>query len=408
MSVFAYRGRRAGEPVEGRLEAVSSEAVARELSGLGITPIAIDRVAEAKSDDVRDLLAGLRRRRVKIEDLVSFSRQMHSLHRAGLPLLRGLRSIIETTRNPTLASALRDVFESLEAGHGLATGLQRHAEIFSPLYVNTVAMGEQMGRLDEAFTQLARHLETERDTRKRIWAATRYPLVVVVGVVIAVAILNLFVLPVFADVFREFGAELPLPTRLLIASSTFTQAYWPHLLVTTALAVLAIRQYLNSPSGRLRWDRAKLRIPVVGSILERATLARFARSISLALASGVPLLEGLRVTARVVDNEWMATRLEEVGERIERGETLTRAAVASELFTPLVLQMLAVGEETGALEELLGEVAVFYESEVDYDLRRLSESIEPALIVALGALVLVLALGVYLPMWNLAGAARGA
>ena len=406
MGVFVYRGRRAGEPVRGRLEAASTDAVANQLASLGIIPVEIEPLRESE-DVLAALRARLARRKVGSEDLIVFTRQMHTMSRAGLPILRAIRAIAETTQSTTLVEALGDVVADLESGHDLATAMGRHPEIFSQLFVNTVKMGEQTGRLEEAFAQLAAYLEVDRDTRKRIKSATRYPMVVIGGIGIAIVILNVFALPVFADIFDEFNAALPLPTRILMASSRIMRGYW-YLFLGGGLGVfLGLRWWLRTESGRLRWDRRKLRLPVVGSILQRATFARFARTFALSTASGIPLLHALRVSASVVDNAWLEARLLELRDGVERGDSITRVAAASGLFPSLVLQMMSIGEETGSLDELLHEVAVYYEGEVDYALKRLSESIEPILIVCIGALVLLLALGVYLPMWDLAGAARG-
>lgn len=407
MGVFAYRGRRGGEAVLGRLEAPSLEAVAERLLDLGITPIEVTPAARSEAL-LATLRERMRRRGVGLDELVVFARQMHSMVRGGLPMLRAIRAIAEGSSSPLLAAALQDVAQHLEAGLGLGSSLGRHPRVFPALFVSTIHMGEETGRLEEAFSQLASYLELERDTRRRVRAATRYPIAVVAAVVIAVGILNVFALPVFADIFADFGASLPWPTRLLITSSQLTRQFWPHLLLACAGMALGLRAWLRSERGRLVWDRRKLRLPLVGSILERATVARFARTLGLSVRSGVPLLHALRVAGAVLGNVWLEARIAEMRDGVERGETLTRSAVGARVFPPLVLQMLAVGEETGALDDLLEEAARFYEAEVDYELKRLSESIEPILIAVIGGLVLLLALGVYLPMWDLAKAARGA
>lgn len=408
MATFQYSGRKAGEAVLGRIEAETAQAVARQLAGAGITPFEIAPVAE-RGDTLGSLRARLRLRprSVAAEDLIVFSRQMHTMTRAGIPILRAIRGIAQSTPSELLARTLEKVATDLEAGRGFGDALDAHPAVFSPLFVSTVRMGEEAGRLEEGFAQLAVYLEVDRETRKRLHAATRYPMMVVAAIVIALGILNVFALPAFAQIFEEFGAELPLPTRILIATSKLSALYWPHALVLGAGAAWALRAWLASQAGRLRWDRAKLRMPVMGPIVEKATLARFARTFSLSLSSGVPLIQALGVSARVVDNHWVAGRIAQVQEQVERGDSLTRASATTQLFTPLVLQMMGVGEETGALDELLMQVAEFYERDVEYELKRISDAIEPILIVGIGFLVLMLALGVYLPMWDLAKAARG-
>jgi len=406
MPTFQYTGRRHGQVVSGRLEGGSSEAVAIHLVSLGITPI---EIAGAQQAD--DALAFLRARllpgKVDLADLIIFARQMFTMVRAGIPIVRSIRAVAGGAHSPLLVEALRDVGDSLESGRGLATSLRRHPKIFSNLFVSTVHTGEDTGRLEEAFAQLAAYLDLDRSTRKQLKAATRYPLVVVASIAIALVLLNLFALPVFAEVFSEFGAELPWPTRLLIRTSDLSVKYWPHGLVATVGVFAGIRSYLNTDRGRFLWHRCKLRLPIVGGIIEKATLARFARTFSLALRSGVPLTQALSLAADVLENDYMAEAVVVLRSKVEAGETLARAATATGLFTPLVLQMMAIGEETGALDELLQEAADFYDRDVEYELKQVGDAIEPILIAGVGILVLVMALGVYLPMWDLSKAARG-
>jgi MSHA biogenesis protein MshG len=406
MSLFRYTGRSRGDPVTGQLEAASSEAVASHLVSVGVTPIEIAAVPDPV-EIFAPLRARFRARKVSLDDLIVFSRQMHTMTRAGIPILRAMRGIAESTHSAPLAEALREVTGALESGHGLAASLQRHPHAFSNLFVSTIHMGEDTGRLEEAFLQLAAYLETDRETRKRVKAATRYPLLVIGAIGIALVILNAFALPVFSEIFKEFDAELPWSTQLLIRMSEFSQNYWLLALAGGVAGITLAGWWVRTPRGHYVWHRYKLRLPVVGRIIEQATLARFARTFALALRSGVPLTRALGVAAQVTDNDYMEDKVVQLRSSVERGETLTRTAAASGLFTPLVLQMMGVGEETGSLDELMHAVAEFYEAEVDYELKRIGESIEPILMVGIGVLVLVLALGVYLPMWDLAGAARG-
>lgn len=407
MPVFHYKGRNArGEAIEADIESPSADAVATQLFNTGVTPITIVQQA-AKVD----LMAGLRSRlligRPTLVDLILFARQMHTLMRAGVPIIRAITGLADTARNTVLAQVLRNVVTSLEAGRDLAGSLSQHPEIFTPLFISIVQVGENSGRLDESFLQLSEYLELEKTTRDSIKSALRYPTIVIVAIAAAIAIINLKVIPVFAKVFAGFHAELPMATKVLIATSNFTVTYWYYMVGALLLIVLSVRSYIKTDAGRYRWGRAKLRLPIVGSIILRATLARYARSFAMSTRSGVPLIQALTVVAKAVDNDFVADRILMMRNGIERGDTLTRTAAASGLFTPLVLQMLSVGEETGAVDEMLSEVADFYEREVAYDLKSLSEKIEPIMLLAVGGLVLMLALGVFLPMWDLAGAARG-
>jgi MSHA biogenesis protein MshG len=223
----------------------------------------------------------------------------------------------------------------------------------------------------------------------------------------AIVILNIFVIPVFAKVFAGFNAELPLITRGLLGFSAWTQAWWPALLFGAGGAFWAFKRYVETPKGRYKWDGIKLRLPIVGEIVLKATLARFARSFALSSQSGVPVLQAMSVVAQTVDNAYIGVRIEQMRDGIERGESIARTAAATGVFTPVVLQMIAVGEETGELDNLLFEIAGMYERETDYAIKGLSAAIEPILLAVIAALVLLLALGVFLPLWNLGGAAMG-
>jgi len=404
MAVFHYKGRTTrGDAVEGELEGNSVDLVASQLMNSGITPIDI-APAVIKQDVLLELKRKLGGGRVTLDDLILFSRQMYTLLKAGVPIIRSLNSLSETSRNITLANALHDCVTSLESGRELSTAFAQHPKIFTTLFVSMVQVGENTGRLDEAFLQISEYLEMEKDTRDRIKQATRYPTVVFVAIGVAIAVINLFVIPAFAKVYAGFDAELPWATQVLIATSNFTVQYWHLLALLLVATILGLRYYIQTDEGKFKWHRLKLRLPLIGDIINRATLARFARAFAMSSRAGVPLIQSLTVVARAVDNVFIGDRITQMRNGIERGDTITRTAAATGMFTPLVLQMLAIGEETGAVDDLLQEVAEFYEREVDYDLKNLSSAIEPILIVAIGAMVLVLALGVFLPMWDLATA----
>lgn len=407
MANFHYKARNAqGKLVEGTVEAPSAEAVASQLLEGAMTPVAIREAA--REIDLGALLREKLRRGggVELDDLILLCRQMYTLTKAGVPIIRALKGLVETARKPQMGRTLKAVCDDLEAGRDLSGALARHPKVFPLLLTSMVQVGESTGKLDDTFLQVANYLTLEKDTIDRVKQAMRYPTFVVVAISIAIAILSLFVIPTFEKVFKGFGAELPLPTKIILGLSRFSVTYWPYILLALVAIFFGVRQWLKTERGRYLWDRAKLRLPVVGSIIQRATLTRFARAFSMGFAAGVPLVQALSFTARAVDNVYVGERLEQMRHSIERGDTLTRSARTTEMFTPLVLQMLAVGEETGAVDQMLLEVAEFYEREVDYDLKNITSAIEPILIVFIGGMVLVLALGVFLPMWNLSQVAR--
>ncbi len=409
MSQFRFTGRDAqGAKVSGSRASASAESLAGELLAERITPLTIVAEAErGQGDGLAQLRERLRRKHVDLDELIILCRQMYSLNKAGVPIIRAIGGLAESHRNPFLREVLQEVRADLEGGMSMAVALNAHPKVFSTLFVSMISVGENTGQLDQAFRQLASYLELERETRKRIKQATRYPLFVLGAMAVALVVINLFVIPAFAKVFAQFKAELPLPTQILIGTSQFFQDYWWLLAALFGGGLYAFFKWIDTAPGALHWDRIKLRLPIVGGIFERIALARFTRTFAMMYRAGVPLLQTLSINSASVGNRHIGRAILGMREGIERGEALTRTASASGLFTPLVLQMMAVGEETGALDDLFVEVADFYEQEVDYDLKQLADSIEPILIVAMGAMVLVLALGVFLPMWELASAAKG-
>ncbi|WP_170049354.1 type II secretion system F family protein [Pseudomonas sp. WS 5011] len=409
MSLYCFTGRDAqGGKIIGSREAGSADSLASELLAERITPLTIEEQAQASDSDVfAQLKESLRRKHVDLEELIIFCRQMYSLSKAGVPIIRAIGGLAESSRNLYLREVLQAVRSDLEGGQGMAVALNAHPKVFNTLFVSMISVGENTGQLDQAFRQLSVYLELERETRKRIKQATRYPLFVLSAMAVALVVINLFVIPAFSKVFAQFKADLPWATQILIGTSQFFQDFWWLLALLFGGSLFGFFKWIETDAGALKWDQIKLRLPIVGGIFERIALARFTRTFAMMYRAGVPLLQTLSINSASVGNRYIGQAILAMREGIERGEALTRTASASGLFTPLVLQMMAVGEETGALDDLFVEVADFYEQEVDYDLKQLADAIEPILIVAMGIMVLVLALGVFLPMWELASAAKG-
>ncbi|MCF2947368.1 type II secretion system F family protein [Paraglaciecola aquimarina] len=408
MAHFNYKARTSsGELATGTLEAADEKAVAQILTGRNIIPIEITANGDIDSIGASQVQLSLFTPSIKLDDLVIFSRQMYSLAKSGIPILRAVKGLADTTSSKRMQSALFDVGDQLERGRTLSSALNKHPKVFNKLFVSMVHVGENTGKLDDAFNQLSFYLERELETRKQIKSATRYPMFVLIAIVIAMVIMNMVVIPIFADMFKSFGAELPLMTRILLSTSEFFMTKWHYLVITLGLMIYLIHRYLQTEAGSYKWDKTKIRLPIVGSIFERTLLGRFARSFSMMLVAGVPLTAGLTLVAEAVGNSYMADRIITMRKNIEKGESLSRVAVSSQLFTPLVLQMINVGEETGRVDELLSEAAEFYEREVDYDLKSLTAKIEPLLIMVVAGMVLVLALGIFTPMWDMMSAIKG-
>jgi len=410
MPIFQYTGRNnQGQTVDGNIEANSADAVATQLSNTGITPI---NITQAEKEQVKNKSNSLnidfsKNKKPTLDDLTLFSRQMYTLLKAGVPIVRAITGLADTTRNQVLQKSLYAIRGEIEGGHELSTAFAQHPDIFSHLFISMVQVGENTGNLDDVFLQISNYLEREKNTRNQIKAAMRYPTFVLIAITVAMFIINMWVIPTFAKVFAGFGAELPLATRILLGTSQFTVDYWYLILGSVIAAFFTFRHYIKTEKGHWQWDRFITRVPIIGNIVLRATLSRFARSFSMSLKAGVPLVTGLTLVSRAVDNVFVGGHIADMRNGVERGDTLTRTAAATEMFTPLIIQMLSVGEETGNVDDMLEEVADFYDREVDYDVKNLTSAIEPILIVFIGAMVLVLALGVFLPMWDLMSAAKG-
>jgi MSHA biogenesis protein MshG len=405
---FAYTGRTAQGSVNGTVEAATAGAAAEVLMSRGVTPLTIRQSGGAApaATEGADRKPGFdlqtwMQPQVQAVDKLLFSRQLHTLLKSGVPILRALAGLQDSATNPRMKQTLLEVRQSLGSGIELSMCMAQHPKVFDGFYVALVRVGEMTGRLEEVFLRLFHHLEFEQFMGQQVKSALRYPLFVIAAMAGAVMVINIMVIPAFSTVFASFGAELPLATRILVGTSNFTLNYGWLMLAGSVAGGLALRRWVRTAAGKLVWDRWKLQIPVAGKIVRKATLARFARSFSLSLKSGVPVEQAMSVVAATVDNSHMAQKIDGMRMSIEHGESILRAAMNAGVFTPIVLQMIAVGEETGAVDELMDEVAGLYTNDVQYDLKTLGQQIEPILIVFLGLLVLVLALGVFLPVWDL-------
>lgn len=408
MAAFTYRGRNgAGEAVSGVLEGATAAAVADVLFGSGVTPTEIKPAPAGAARKSAASAQGFNPFAPKIMhvDILLFTRQLYTLLKAGVPIMRALGGLQDSSANPAMKTLLGQVRESLDSGRELSMSLARHPQVFTPFYLAMVRVGEMTGRLEEVFLRLFDHMEFERFMREQVRSALRYPMFVILAMAVAMFVVNIWVIPAFAKVFAGFGAALPLMTRILIGFSNFMVTWWPALIGGIAVAGFAFKSWIGTRRGRYLWDKLKLRLPIAGKIVRKATLARFARSFALATRSGVPVIQALTTVAQTVDNSFIAAKVEQMRNGVERGESVLRAAIATGAFTPVVLQMIAVGEESGSLDEMMEEISGMYQNEVEYELKTLAQQIEPLLIVLLGAMVLVLALGIFLPLWDLGSVA---
>lgn len=401
MTQFVYSARSAsGEKIDGVLDAGDTNALAEALASQGLMLVrAQPKVATNAAAD--GFLARVLGERIKLIDLILFCRQLATLLKAGVPLLRSLRGLEESATNRRFAQVLADLQQGLEAGRELSACMKQQSAVFSNYMVSTVRVGEVTGRLSEAFQGLYNQLTFEKENREAVTTALRYPAFVLATSAAALIAVNIFVIPAFANIYRSFKAELPPITMLLIAISDFFVNFGWLLLALGIGAGVGFASWIRTPAGQRFWHGFLLRIPIVGALIHKATLARFTKSFGLALKAGVPIVDALHVAVETSGNVVIGEKIATMGPAAERGEALARAARSTGVFTPTVLQMFAVGEETGALDEMMAEVAEHFQKEVDYAIKSLGAQIEPIMILFLGGMILVFALGVFLPMWDL-------
>ncbi|RDV83224.1 type II secretion system F family protein [Ammonifex thiophilus] len=397
---FYYRARDlSGRLVKGQVEAESTSAAAAVLRERQLFPVELRPLREYKLD-----LGALLRLKVKSRDMAVLARQFATLLDAGVPLLPALRVLVRQTENRRLRECLEQVVAEVQKGRGLAEAFDHHRDILPEIFLSMVAVGEASGTLDKALGRLAGYFERQADLTDKLKTATSYPLLVAgIAVVVAVALLVLIV-PIFADIFRQMNVPLPLPTRIVMGLSYGLIHYWYLFLLALVGGVVGLRYYLRTPKGKERWDRFLLRLPVVGGLLRKSAVARFASTLSTLLATGVPLLQGLAVAGRVLGLSPAVKEVAAMEEGVRRGERLSVLMARGTFFPPLAVSMVAVGEESGNLDGLLAKLGDFFEREVEGTVNRFSTLVEPFLIIGVGVLVGLIALSIYLPLFSLPGA----
>jgi type IV pilus assembly protein PilC len=399
-TTFAYKVRdQAGKIVEGSLEADDQALVIGKLRQMGYTPVAIEeKSAPSFRADVK--IPGLGGK-PKLKSLAVFSRQFATMINSGLSLIRALAILTEQTEDPQLARVAGEVRLDVERGSSLSAALGRHPKIFNHLYIAMVKSGEAGGALDAVLVRLADTIEKQVELRRKIKSAMTYPIVVlVICSVIATAML-LLIVPQFKNIYSDLGGTLPLPTRILISVSDLLKTFFPVFILLGVGAFFLFRKWARSDAGRPKWDAFKLRVPVFGVLTRKASLARFSRTLSALTRSGVGILEALDIVAETSGNEVIATAVRDTQGAVKRGDTLSRPLEQHEVFPPMVVQMIAVGEETGALDEMLDKIADFYDQEVTATVDALTSLIEPLLICLMGLIVGGMIISLYLPMFNI-------
>jgi type IV pilus assembly protein PilC len=397
---FNYRVRDThGKIVEGELDAENKNLVAGRLREMGYTPISVDKkqTGGLKTEIKIPGMGG----RIKPKELAVFSRQFATMINSGLSLLRSLDILAMQTDNKALAKVIEQVGADVEGGSSLSGALGRHPKVFSPLYVSMIKAGEAGGVLDTVLMQLASTLEKAVELRQKIKSAMTYPVAVLVLVLIILTAMLVFVVPMFDSLYSELGGELPKMTQLLLTVSRIVTTFFPFLIIATVIGVFLMKRWLRTSTGRRIFDKAMLKAPVFGSLIHKTALARFSRTLESLLKAGVPILESLEITADTVGNVIVKEAVLEVREGVKHGEALAKPMADMKVFPPMVGQMMAVGEETGALDDMLGKIGEFYEQEVEATVAALTSLLEPLLIVVLGGTVGGMVIALYMPMFNI-------
>jgi type IV pilus assembly protein PilC len=401
MPVFEYTARNAttGQILKGTLDVPTRDDVLKHIKQQKMIVVNV-------REQPKQITIGLKRKGIRTRDIVIFTRQFATMINAGLPLVQSLDILARQTENPALAVVTRQVVFDVESGHTLADAFSRHPKAFTELYVNMVAAGEAGGILDTILMRLATFLEKSDALVRKVKGAMVYPAVIMSVAAIAVAVLLIFVIPTFQKMFASVGMELPLPTRIVIGMSDFLINYWWALIGMIALAIYAVRNYYKTTDGRKRIDQMLLNSPVIGDLLRKSAVSRFTRTLGTLISSGVSILDGLEITAKTAGNRVIHDAVMESRNSIAGGETIAAPLEKSKVFPPMVISMIAVGEQTGGLDEMLSKIADFYDEEVDVAVSALLSLMEPMMIVVLGVIVGGMVVAMYLPIFDMMNAVQ--
>ncbi|MBI2413980.1 MAG: type II secretion system F family protein [Deltaproteobacteria bacterium] len=400
MPSFQYRARdRQGVLVVGNMDAASRTELETSLDKMGLIPISV--AAGGRKAALSPFMNALFKQKVSERDIILFSRQLATLFGAGVPLTRALFTLERQIQSKEFVDIVRRIREDVEGGSSFSGAIAKHPKVFGELYANMIEAGEAGGILDNVLDKLALMFEKNAENRAKVKAATLYPKIVLGAIVIAIVILMNFVIPKFAKLYESFKVDLPLPTRILIKASNAFTSYWYLAIVIVAAAVLGWRAYIATKNGRRNWDAVRLKVPIFGPLLLKAILSRFSRVLGALYKSGLPILQSLDIVSRAVENTVMALEIKKIEDEVRAGKGLAEPMTKAAHFPPMVVQMVTVGEDTGNLDQMLDKVAEYYDSEVDNTIRNLTTTLEPILLAFIFAIVLFIALAIFLPMWDI-------
>jgi type II secretory pathway component PulF len=390
-----------GNVIEDKMEAANVQAVAEKLQQFEFLPLKISAKGGGLQRDIFNSAP-----KVKIDDVIVFTRQLVTLLKAGVPLLACLDALGEQTENKGFKDIIRAIYRDVESGVSFSEALGKHPKVFEPLYVSSIRAGESGGALDEVLERLSELLEHDRETRARVKAAMRYPIIVIVSMVVAFFALMLLVVPKFIAMFEKVGLDLPMPTRILVFLYGIISTQWYILLLVIIALVIGFKLWIKTERGRYVWDGLVLKIPIFGPLILKTAMSRFTRMFETLNSSGLPILQTLDIVSGTVGNAVIGREIQKASLGIRQGEGIAVPLKQSRLFPPMVVRMISIGEQSGSLDEMLLNVSKHYDMEVEYAVKNLTSMIEPILTVGLGTIVLFLALAIFLPMWDLTKLAR--
>jgi len=399
MPIFSYTAKSIDETItKGTLDSPNEKLLRDTLLNQGLYLVEAKNLSFFSRLDIKKILFN---EKVTVDDLLIFTRQMYNLSKSGIPIIRSISTIEVTSHNPVLKAALNDIVLSLESGQLLSQSMSKYNYIFSDLMISILEVGEETGNIDKSFLQISKYLKREKTTSSQIKSALRYPTMVLFTIIIAMIIVNIFVIPSFVDFFDKFKVDLPIYTKILISVSNFTVNFWSEGLAVILIIFIIIKKYLKTTDGLFFYDKYILKMPVVGSIIHKSLMERFSRSLYLALDSGVPIINSLNLIAKAIDNKYIEHEIIKIKNGVQEGVLISKLMSKNDVFDVIVVQIISISEETGDFSDMLNNISDYYSDEIDVEISQLSSAIEPIMITIIGMMVLVLALGIFMPMWDL-------
>jgi len=407
MAIYSYKARdEKGTLITGTMDADNMGAVYMQLDSLGLYPVSVSEIKEISlGTSFKNLLGNYQK--ITYDDLIFFTRQLQTIIKAGIPLISGLKALEEQTTKERLKNIIRNIYIDIEKGKSFSEAMEKHIDVFPEVYISMVRAGEIGGILEDVLESLIEMLEFQLKTKEMLKSALRYPMMVIVSLVAAFFVLVTFVVPKFVPLFKNAKIDLPLPTRIMILINDIVQQYGIYIMAVVIVLIIGFVFYKRTENGRFQWDRFKLRLPLLGPILHKIYMSRFANMFENMIRAGVPVIKALEIVSKTIGNAYIAGKIDEVGLKIEKGKGISKPLKETGIFPPLVIHLVSTGEATGALEEMLKEVTNHYDKEITYSVSRLSTWIEPILTAVLSIMVLFMALAIFMPWWNMMSALRG-